>query len=203
MIKYYNVFSADDVEGIDFKSPENTMPVTINGKIEVCEQIVENFPVPKINIVHKDKDNAYYTPLLDIVNMPDMNFFKDAQSYYSTLFHELVHSTGSQKRLAREMGKKFGDKKYAAEELIAELGASYLNAESGILYFNIKNSAAYLKGWRKVLINEMKEDNKFFIRASSAAQKAVNYILQYDEQGVPLYLKKTTADTIKNKGAEK
>jgi len=199
MIKYYNVFSADDVEGIDFSLPDVKLPETINEKIEICERIVDHFPEPKVPIVFKDPDKAYYLPSKDIINMPEINLFFGAQSYYSTLFHELVHSTGSDQRLNRNMKGAKGGKEYAFEELIAELGASFLNAESGILYFNIKNSAAYLKHWKSKLIDCMKEDSKFFMNASSAAQKAVDFILQYNEEGIPLYLQhqsKQMAGTI-------
>lgn len=189
ILKYYNVFNADDIEGIDFKTPKVMAPASEGEKIEVCESIVSHYPAPAPTIVFKEPDKAYYRRSQDIVNMPKMSAFGSPQKYYSTLFHELVHSTGNPDRLSRTMGKTFGDKHYALEELVAELGASYLNAESGILYFNLKNSAAYLKGWKDGLLKYMKEDNKFFFSATSLAQKAVDYILQVNDEGIPLYRK--------------
>ena len=75
-------------------------------------------------------------------------------------------------------GAGSGSKKaYAFEELIAEMGACFLCGESGILYYTMKNSAAYVQSWSKALVKEMKEDPKFFLRACSAAQRATDFIL--------------------------
>ena len=183
MLRYYNVFSADDVTGIDFSLPNIEIPKNEFEKIEICESIIENYPDPQPKIIHKDGSSAFFMPSKDLIDVPELNNFKTAQEYYSTLFHELTHSTGVKKRLDRDMSREM----YAFEELVAELGASYLNAESGILYYNIKNSAAYLKGWKKELLASMKKDNKYFLHAASAAQKSTDFILQYDKNFVPKY----------------
>ena len=184
MMRYYNVFSADDIIGIDFSLPTDVEPPKNDfERIEICESIVANYPNPQPKIVQNDPTGAYYIMGDDIINIPEINLFKTPQEYYSTLFHELTHSTGVEKRLGRNMSREH----YAFEELVAELGASYLNAESGILYHNLKNSAAYLKGWKKEVLKKFKEDNKFFAHAAAAAQKSSDFILQADENGVPLY----------------
>lgn len=188
VLKYYKVFSADDIEGINFKMPPIRTPKEVE-RIAVAESIVENMPnPPKLKLEDKG-DSAHYSPSIDSVTMPKLSFFDGAQEYYSTYFHELIHATGSPKRLNRDLSGTFGTKNYAFEELIAELGAVFLCGESGILYHTINNSAAYIKGWRKRLLNELEEDNKFIFRAASASQMATDFILDRDKKGVPKYLR--------------
>lgn len=135
--------------------------------------------MPKAPPIKHGGDRAFYTPSGDYVQMPLKKSFHTLNEYYSTLFHELVHSTGSSKRLDRKFKPftKFGDKDYAFEELIAELGASYLCGVTGIEYFTLKNSAAYLESWGRRLSVEMKSDKTFFFRAIMAATKAAKYII--------------------------
>jgi antirestriction protein ArdC len=185
MLKYYNVFNADDIEGIDWKIKE-LRPKTEIEKIETAEAIVNSYPSPPKIVTGKE---AFYTPSKDQVTMPPAESFDEIQHYHGVLFHELIHSTGSKNRLNREKGKKFGDTKYAFEELIAELGASFLNAESGILFSTINNSAAYLKGWRSGIVKGLKKDNRGFFRAASKAQAAADHILDRDKEGVPAYIR--------------
>ncbi|GJM16898.1 MAG: DNA primase [Thermodesulfobacteriota bacterium] len=175
MLKYYNVFNIEDIEGIEFEIPE--VELKENERIEKCEAIIKNLPnAPEY--VFEDANKAYYAPKSDKLNMPDIKQFETAENYYSTFFHELTHSTGHSKRLNREGITKlnpFGSKSYSKEELIAEMGASFLSAYVGINYDEItENSAAYLKGWLKVL----KADKKLIFKAAAEAQKAVDYILQ-------------------------
>jgi len=197
IVKYYNVFNADDITGIDWKlKPQK--PKTEVKRIESAERIVSNMPLlPKIT---NKGVQPMYIPARDLVDIPKIKDFKTPQEYYGTLFHELVHSTLHKKRLDRDASN------YPLEELVAELGASFLNAESGILYFNIKNSAAYLKGWRKRLLKELKEDNRFFFHATSRAQKAADYILDRDSKGIPKYLtaaKPKVVKTVRKKAIKK
>lgn len=206
VIRYYNVFNADDITGIDWKL-EPIEKVKEKEKIEIAENIVKSMPkAPKI--INKGNEAFYYPPN-DTVNIPGINNFKTEQMYYGTLFHELIHSTGHKNRLNRSMIGRFGSKEYAKEELIAELGASFLNAEAGILYHNINNSAAYLKSWMKRLVDAMTEDNRFFFQASAKAQQAADFILDRDKKGAPKYLrikpvvKKTTVRKKVNKPVTK
>lgn len=176
---YYNVFNADQCTGLKLK-PVQKVRKTVREKIESAEKIVEGMPQrPPIEIVRGDR--AFYRPSTDSVTMPLMEQFKTEQQFYSTEFHELVHSTGHPKRLDRDLSGRFGSKSYAFEELIAELGASFLCGESGILYFTMKNSAAYIESWSKALVKEMTQDPKFFLRAASQAQKAADFILDRAE----------------------
>lgn len=192
ILKYYNVFNADDIDGIDW-GLSAVEPKTEGEKIETAEEIIDAWE-DKPPIRHAG-NRAFYRPSADSITMPPKKAFESPQMYYGTLFHEMIHSTGHSKRLNRgnDTRKRDGSKKsrlsYAFEELIAEMGASFLNAESGILYFTINNNAAYLKGWRQALIDNMEKDSRFFFRASSKAQAAADYILQRDAEGVPLYLR--------------
>ena len=145
-------------------------------KIAWCENIIENMPnSPELKSI--DGNRAFYSPALDFVNMPDIKQFETPEDYYATFFHELTHATGHASRLAREEVMDpvtFGSKAYSREELVAEMGASFLCSTVQIDYDSItENSAAYLAGWLQVL----REDSKFIFKAATEAQKAVNYIL--------------------------
>lgn len=141
-----------------------------NNPIEQAENIVKNMP-NKPEIIHNSQ-TAFYLPVNDVVNMPKFNKFVNSESYYSTLFHELVHSTGNEKRLNRHVKSYFGSMAYASEELVAEIGAAFLCNLCGINN-TIENSAAYIDSWRK----RISEDKQLVVRAASAAQKASDYIL--------------------------
>ena len=108
--------------------------------------------------------------------MPDRVSFDNAEEYYSTLFHELTHSTGHPRRLNRSTlatFERFGDEKYSAEELVAEMGAAFLCGFTGIENKTIRNSAAYLRSWLDVL----KQDSRLVLVAAGQAQKAADLIL--------------------------
>ncbi|MBK9721992.1 MAG: DUF1738 domain-containing protein [Saprospiraceae bacterium] len=173
-IKYYNVFNLEDIEGIEFQIPD--MELKPNEKIVRCESIIENMPNrPELRQI--DANRACYAPELDFVNMPSIEQFESAEYYYATFFHELTHSTGHALRLAREEvmnPQKFGGIPYSKEELVAEMGASFLCSSVQIDYDHIvENNVAYLAGWLKVL----NEDSKFIFKVASEAQKAADYIL--------------------------
>ena len=109
-------------------------------------------------------------------------------SVIATLFHELIHGTGHPKRLNRLKLAFFGDDNYAAEELVAEIGASYLSAEAGILHHHVQNTAAYLKGWHKQLGGAIKEDSTFLLTAMKYAERAAEFVLQRNSNGTPQYV---------------
>ncbi|MDP2687515.1 MAG: zincin-like metallopeptidase domain-containing protein [Aequorivita sp.] len=196
ILKYYNVFNGEDVTGIEWgKLPKNeNASKTTKEKIEIAEAILASIPNPPA-IKFGGNQPAYY-PQTDSILIPPIEKFRSEQEYYSTFFHELVHSTGHKKRLSRP-GITLGNIKskldYAKEELVAEMGAVFLCAESGILFHIIDNSAAYLKGWNSKLIDSMTEDNRFYFRAASASQAAADYILNRDKKGVPAYQKQVAA----------
>lgn len=169
----YTVFNADQIEGIDFE----TIKLNSLGTVEELEQLISEMQ-PEINIKHSTSDRAFYTPTFDYIQMPLKGQFNSTAEYYSTLVHEVIHSTGHTSRLNRLSLNDGGfDNKrhaYSYEELIAELGAAYLMAIYGIsTEKSEKNTAAYLQGW----IKTFKSDKQMLYKASSEAQKAVDFIL--------------------------
>lgn len=172
VLRYYYVYHISDVEGLESKLPKFE-----NNPIEEAERIIDNFK-EKPQIMYVEPGSAYYVPLLDYINIPPIDRFKKVEEYYSTLFHELVHSTGHKKRLNRFAEEKiqlasFGSADYSREELVAEMGAAMLCGSCGIENITIENSVAYIQSWLKVL----KNDKTFVIRAAALAQKACDYIL--------------------------
>ncbi len=119
-------------------------------------------------------DEAYYSPTKDIVCLPPMSQFKNAESYYGTLFHELVHSTGQKTRLDRDMNGVFGTPSYAFEELIAEIGSSVLCNDCGVCP-DLGNSAAYCDSWLKCFADGTIK-KKQMLSAFSKAWSAVKFI---------------------------
>lgn len=175
-LKYYTVFNVAQCDNLDhsrIEEAKNIEPLEFN-PIEAAESIVNKYiGKPSITFI---ENQAYYKPLSDVINMPKKENFKGIGEFYSTLFHEMTHSTGHQKRLARPEimeSNYFGSADYSKEELTAELGAAFLCAQAGIDN-TLENSTAYLQSWLKVL--KSKDNKKWIIEAASKAQKAVNYI---------------------------
>jgi len=173
MLRYYKVFNVAQCRDIPQHLIEPLAAANYDPLLE-CEAIINDMPNCPL-IKHKEQE-AYYHLEQDYINMPKRKSFKSIESYYSTLFHELVHSTGSEKRLGRKTITEiaeFGSEPYSFEELIAEMGASYLSSFTGILDKGIKNSVAYISGWLQILRN----DKRMIVQASGQAQKAVDLIL--------------------------
>lgn len=192
ILKYYNVFNGNDIDGIDFDLDnfkvgyiERELPATET--LPIPEAIIKNYPAPKPPLKHGG-NRAYYSPMSDYIKMPHIADFDTIQDYYRTLFHEFAHSTGNHNRLKRDFTGRFGSKKYAFEELIAEWGATFLSAEAGIIFHNNKNHAEYIKNWNAALTH-IKDDNRFIMRACTKAQELCDFILQFDKDGNPKYLK--------------
>ncbi len=125
---------------------------------------------------------AYYNLDRDVVHLPIKEAFDSEASYYSTLAHEIIHFSGHPSRLNRlDRLSRFGSKSYAAEELVAELGAAFLTATLGIPNCGIQDNAAYLENWLQVL----RADNRAIFTASSAAAAASDYVLSFSQQETP------------------
>lgn len=175
LLKYYRVFNIEQVTGITYESAVKQLNEF--EKNDECEGIVTGY-VDHPEITHL-KQQAFYSPATDTINMPVKESFASSQEYYATLFHEFIHSSGHSKRLNREGVKDlndFGSEIYSKEELIAEIGASFLCARAGIENQTFKNSVAYIQGWLAVI----KKDSKFLIHSATKAQKAADYILNAD-----------------------
>lgn len=177
MLRYYKVFNIDQCRDI----PKDLVPELVNSEvppIQECETIIGSMPDCPV-IKHKEQ-RAFYHIEQDYINMPRKKSFTSMEAYYATFFHELVHSTGAEKRLGRktvtEMAE-FGSEPYSIEELIAELGSAYLCSFTDILNKGIQNTASYISGW----LEKLKNDKRFIVQASGNAQKAVDYILNVPE----------------------
>ncbi len=196
ILKYYNVFNGADIEGIDFDlvnfkiGYQDGSEVVKNNdsRVEIADLIVKHYPAPQPKLKDSKDGRAFFRhgAGVDEIHMPKFENFETGLDYYRTLFHEFTHSTGISSRLDRPMGGKFGSKQYAKEELVAEFGAVFLSAHAGIIWYNQKNHAEYLKNWNTVLTHA-KDDNRFFMRAASKAQEAADYVLNLDKEGVPKY----------------
>lgn len=172
VLRYYNVFNAEQCEEISVPDAPAFEPLEFS-PIEAAEAIAAGYHNGPG--VEHGGSRAYYTPKADAVKMPDRTRFTSAEEYYSTLFHELSHSTGHSTRLDRGLDTKlavFGSPDYGREELVAEMSAAFLCGHAGIAPSTIGNSAAYLDGWIKTL----KGDKRLVISASSAAQRAADWI---------------------------
>jgi antirestriction protein ArdC len=170
--RFYTVFNVSQCDGLQLPlADEQNEGLDDVPALDVCESMVQNWS-GRPEIKHGPR-GAFYSPSLDYVSIPERSAFNGPEAYYSTLFHELTHSTGHAKRLNRFQLGTFGDKNYSKEELVAEMGAAFLCGFAGIENSTIDNSAAYLASWLKVL----KSDSKMIISAASQAQKAVDLIL--------------------------
>jgi antirestriction protein ArdC len=183
LLRYYSVFNIEQTENIADKLGLTGASPRVPDLAQ-CEAIVAGMPnAPKM----EQSAKAWYRPATDTVGMPARALFDSAEEYYSTFYHELVHSTGHSSRIGREGIEQlntFGSESYSREELIAEMGAAMLCGIAGIAPRTIENSAAYLKSW----IDRLRGDSKLLISAASAAQKASDYILGHqsgaDDGGV-------------------
>jgi len=181
LLKYINVFHISQIEGVEPLQKEKLNDIE---PIEQAESILQDYWTREhITVEHIKGDKAFYSPMRDLIQLPLFEQFKDANEYYSTAFHESVHSTMKESRCNRAEERKdklvaFGSEEYSKEELVAELGSASIMNMLGIeTRKSFRNSSAYIQSWLRVL----KNDVKFIVSASSKAEKAVNYILNIAE----------------------
>ena len=173
-LRYYNVFHIDQCEGLAAKRVEN-LPQTADAD-ETAEEIITAYCSRSgVALHHQQGDKACYRPMTDSIIVPDICQFAMTTEYYSTVFHELTHSTGHVSRLNRlDSTAFFGSEAYSKEELIAEIGAAALVNFAGLeTSSSFRNSAAYIQNWLQVL----KSDKRFIVSAAGKAEKAVDMIL--------------------------
>lgn len=171
-VRWANVFNLDQTKGIEAPRMANAQPST--PPLEKAAAILAHAPICPIQYVGFA---AVYSPKDDVIRLPAPSTFHSQEEFFQTVYHEAVHCTGHQSRLNREgitQPIKFGSPAYCKEELIAELGASFLSNEAGILnQVQFDNSAAYLNSWIKNLEN----DPKLIVQAASHAQRGADYVL--------------------------
>ena len=177
MLRYYTVFNIEDMEGDKDKYLDRYSFEPIQMQCVTAEKLVSNYLIGE-NISRNSGVKACYSSN-DSITIPPFNAFRLESGYFGTLFHEIAHSTGHEKRLNRDMGNTFGSKAYGNEELIAELTSVYLCNTYGVLDNEEElNSAAYIKNW----INAIKADPKILIQTMSKAKKAYDYIIEYADE---------------------
>ena len=195
-VVFYKEFATDDSTGsgdeIETRLFARATPVFAAEQVEGFETPVLVNPTPMEAVAHADAfvaatgaviahggTRAYYRPSTDSIQLPPREAFigtktsTPAESYYSTLLHELTHWTSHEHRCNRQLGKRFGDNAYAMEELVAELGAAFLCADLGITTEPRADHAQYLASWLAVL----KADKRAVFTAASAASKATEFLV--------------------------
>ena len=165
VLKSFTVFNFDQVDGIERPATE---PRQAFQAIEDAERLLAASPA-RIEI---GGTQAFYRPADDTVHLPAREAFINPEAFYSVALHELTHSTGHKTRLDRDFSGRFGTEAYAFEELIAELGSAFLNADLGILNATLPDHADYLSNWIAIL----KGDKKAILTAAAQASKAHGFI---------------------------
>lgn len=164
VLKWFSVFNTDQCEGL----PSEIAATPETPKVEP-DRVLDWALRTKADIRHGG-DRAFYTTGGDYVSLPVRGAFKSPDDYAATLLHELTHWTGHERRCNRQFGRRFGDSAYAAEELVAEMGAAFLCARLGVV--GQLQHASYIDSWLKIL----KADKRAIFTAASAASKAAEFI---------------------------
>jgi antirestriction protein ArdC len=179
ILRFFTVWNVEQIDGLPdgLVPPPPELPDDYEPD-DACEELLAPYAVPVGPPIAHRGDRAYYQPDADKVTMPRSGQFDSPDAYYAALFHELVHSTGHEKRLARpelcELRSTFGSEPYAREELTAEVGASMLCALAGVSTPELDdNAAAYIGNW----LGKLKDDKKLIVGASAQAQRAVDLIV--------------------------
>ncbi len=168
IIKYYNIFNIEQIEWIELKPKKK---LDIEERYNKAQTLLEKYK-DKPTII--EWPNACYKTMLDVIEIPNLHKFKTVDEYYSTLFHELIHSTWSKNRLNRFWDNvlNYWNNEYSFEELVAEIWAMFLCQEVWIIQKTRDNSIAYIKWWLEYLSKNKKD----IIYASSLSQIAFDYI---------------------------
>jgi len=169
-LKGYTVFNVEQVEGL----PEHFYAPAVPplDPVQRISRADDFFTATGASISHGG-NRAFYSHSEDRIQLPPFEMFEDAESYYATLAHECVHWTKHEKRLGRDLGRKrWGDEGYAAEELVAELGAAFLCADLQLTPEVRDEHSSYIASWLKVL----KDDKRAIFTAASHAQRAADFL---------------------------
>lgn len=170
IVRPYNVFNGQQCDGLPAKFFETVVApvVTAKERHEASERFFANTGAE----FRHGGDKAFYAPHLDFIQLPPFETFRDTESYVGTKAHELVHWTMHEKRCKRNFSSRFGSDAYAQEELVAEIGACFLDADLGISPTVRDDHTQYLGHWLKI----MKGDRGAIVTAASQAEKAVQFL---------------------------
>jgi antirestriction protein ArdC len=178
VMRYFTVFNAEQAEWPEGKTPKYEV-LSARPDAEIigdAQKIVDSYINREKLTLTLAGDRAFYSPSKDAITVPKMEQFHETAEFYSTLFHEMGHSTGHATRLKREgvvENHYFGSELYSQEELVAEFTSAFLSSETGIAPATLENSASYIHSWYKVL----KNDPKMLVNGIAKAQKATDFIL--------------------------
>jgi antirestriction protein ArdC len=168
MMREYTVFNVDQCE----KLPDDITtgkPMRVRNP-DARDGLADEFLRSTGADIREGHGEAYFVPSNDFISMPAFEAFKGADHFYNVAFHELTHWTGHKARLDRDLKNRFGSRDYAAEELVAELGAAFLSAEFG--FDGDVRNAGYIATWIELL----KADKRAFFTACSKASKSADYL---------------------------
>jgi antirestriction protein ArdC len=168
MMREYTVFNVDQCENLP-DSINTGKPMRVRNP-DTRDELADAFLQSTDADIREGHGEAYYAPSRDFISMPAFEAFKGADHFYNVVFHELAHWTGHKSRLDRDLKNRFGSRDYAAEELIAELGAAFLCAEFG--FDGDVRNAGYIASWIELL----KANKRAFFTACSQASKAADYM---------------------------
>ena len=176
-VMYFRVFNGEQVE--DF--PEYVPPVRDEGRTQLGKMIDQIIDTSECPILEAAQDRAYYSPSQDKIVLPLRGMFKDEESFAKTVIHEMGHSTGHPDRLKRPMSGIFGSAEYAKEELRAEIGALFTEADLGISLKgeHYEDHSDYLRSWIGALENDY---NEFFRACADAEQIAKRLVGNYTKK---------------------
>ena len=166
VVKTYSVFHVSQLEGVKDEYLHEQQPLDLESQPHRVREFVAGTGID----VRFGFNQACYVPSQDFVKMPAFGAFEDETAFTGVLSHECIHATSHEKRLDRQLGKRFGDERYAFEELIAEIGSAFLCARLG--YQPSFRSASYIESWLKVL----KADNRAIFSAASYAGHAADWL---------------------------
>lgn len=189
-MKAYSVFNAEQCDGLppEFAAPLPATPLENERRMTECEEFFAGLGAS----IRERGGAAFYSPADDVVTMPPFVTFNRPEGFYSVLAHECVHWTGHKSRLDRQLGGRFGSQAYAAEELIAEMGAAFICGGFGFHAETRDDHAAYLASWIKVL----RADSRAIFTAASAAQKAADFLLALRQGGTPATVQPVAAARV-------
>lgn len=182
-VSYFRVFNGASVEGMP--PLEKIVPLTHDETMQLADEMIAASKCP---VLTSSDGRAYYSPVLDEIHLPPSGTFIDSKAYLSVMLHEMVHSTGHESRLNRDLIGGFGSESYAREELRAELGSFFLEKDLGIAIENahLDSHTAYLDSW----LSALKKDYNELFRACADADKAAQFLTSNRE----LYLQNVSCE---------
>lgn len=181
-LRYYSVFNLLQCENINPRWAVSVTPASNLQPDEAAEAVITDYISRNgVHLTVTQSDRAFYQPSTDEVVVPELSQYQKVEQYYSTLFHEMIHSTGHPSRLNRISDvAAFGSHEYSREELCAELGAAFLVNSVGLeTEASFTNSVGYVQGWLQAL----KNDKRLVVSAAGAAEKALSLIINRKEEG--------------------